>query len=275
MKSQRNCIPCIEKQLRNELPFVPSEGKEITNRLFSLLLERSIGIRTPVQISLELHDILMVSGGSADPYSELKDLSNRNALALIPVVQGYLQCSKDRLRIAAIASTAGNVIDYGAKNLFDLESMLRDTVDHGLAIDMIDGFGSDLSRSNVINIISDNSGECVMDNVLMNELLRTYPDLQIDYWVKRSPILNDITRSDALKAGILEGPRLRIVEIARDGWISDDEIESMDGVVLSKGQGNYETLTDRKGIYFALAVKCEVVASDIGVRVGDLVFFKK
>jgi uncharacterized protein with ATP-grasp and redox domains len=270
-----NCIPCIEKQLRNELPFVPNEEKDISKRSFAELLDRTIGRRAPVQISLELHEILMVHGGSADPYGELKDISNRNALALLPVVQGYLHRSMDRLRTVAIASTAGNVIDYGAKNLFDLESMLRDAVDHGMALDMIECFGSDISQSSVINIIADNSGECVMDNVLMNELLGTYPDLRIDYWVKRSPILNDITRSDALNAGIEEGPRLRIVEIARDGWISDDEIDSMEGVVLSKGQGNYEILSDRKGIYFALAVKCEVVASDIGVRVGDLVFFKK
>ncbi|NLJ59676.1 MAG: DUF89 family protein [Firmicutes bacterium] len=41
-------------------------------------------------------------------------------------------------------------------------------------------------------------------------------------------------------------------------------------VVISKGQGNYETLSDAAGrtLYFLLKVKCQAVARDIGVSIG-------
>jgi len=48
-------------------------------------------------------------------------------------------------------------------------------------------------------------------------------------------------------------------------WIRNHDL------VVSKGQGNYEDLSDIKGIYFLLMAKCPVVAEDIEVKVGDIV----
>ena len=43
-------------------------------------------------------------------------------------------------------------------------------------------------------------------------------------------------------------------------------------LVLSKGQGNYEGLNEEKYIYFLLMAKCQLIARDIGVEKGDIVF---
>ena len=43
-------------------------------------------------------------------------------------------------------------------------------------------------------------------------------------------------------------------------------------LVISKGQGNYETLSrEEKPIFFLLKAKCPVVAKDLGVKQGDTV----
>ena len=43
-------------------------------------------------------------------------------------------------------------------------------------------------------------------------------------------------------------------------------------MVLAKGQGNYESLSEERGpLFFLLKAKCPVVARDLGCEVGDIV----
>ena len=49
-------------------------------------------------------------------------------------------------------------------------------------------------------------------------------------------------------------------------WIKEYDL------VISKGQGNYEGLSEFNDIFFALIAKCPLVASDLGVNVNDIIF---
>ena len=43
-------------------------------------------------------------------------------------------------------------------------------------------------------------------------------------------------------------------------------------LVISKGQGNYESLSDvNANIYFLLIAKCPVIAGDLGVEKGNII----
>lgn len=42
-------------------------------------------------------------------------------------------------------------------------------------------------------------------------------------------------------------------------------------MVISKGQGNYEGLSEFNGVFFMLIAKCPSIASDLEVNVNDLV----
>ncbi|MBN1368385.1 MAG: DUF89 family protein, partial [Dehalococcoidales bacterium] len=43
-------------------------------------------------------------------------------------------------------------------------------------------------------------------------------------------------------------------------------------IIISKGQGNYESLEDEAGnILFLLRAKCPLIANSLGVKVGDYV----
>ncbi len=45
-------------------------------------------------------------------------------------------------------------------------------------------------------------------------------------------------------------------------------------MVISKGQGNFEALSDaRREIFFLFMAKCPVIAQDVGCRVGDVILF--
>jgi hypothetical protein len=43
-------------------------------------------------------------------------------------------------------------------------------------------------------------------------------------------------------------------------------------LIISKGQGNYETLSEEdKPMFFLFKAKCPVIAEDVGCKVGDMV----
>jgi hypothetical protein len=46
-------------------------------------------------------------------------------------------------------------------------------------------------------------------------------------------------------------------------------------LVIAKGQGNYETLSDiDKNIFFILKAKCPVIARDLGCEIGEMILRK-
>ena len=47
-------------------------------------------------------------------------------------------------------------------------------------------------------------------------------------------------------------------------------------LIISKGQGNYETLSEEdKNIFFLFKAKCRIAARDSGCELGDIVVLKK
>jgi uncharacterized protein with ATP-grasp and redox domains len=46
-------------------------------------------------------------------------------------------------------------------------------------------------------------------------------------------------------------------------------------MIIAKGQGNYETLSDvDKNMYYLLKAKCPVIAADLGCDVGQMILKK-
>ncbi len=84
---------------------------------------------------------------------------------------------------------------------------------------------------------------------------------------------------DAISSGLNSCTRLVGTGCGVPGLILDEcseeflDIFNNADIVISKGQGNYETLSEqRRSIYFLLKAKCPVIAKRIGVNVNDYVF---
>jgi len=91
-------------------------------------------------------------------------------------------------------------------------------------------------------------------------------------------VINDATIKDAKTAGLTD-----IVEVIDNGSDAPgtilescseafrDRFEDAD-LIIAKGQGNYETLSDLdKNIFFLLKAKCPVIAGDLGCEVGEMI----
>ncbi|MCK5255186.1 MAG: DUF89 family protein, partial [Deltaproteobacteria bacterium] len=120
----------------------------------------------------------------------------------------------------------------------------------------------------------DNAGEIVFDRLFIEQL----PREKVTYVVRGEPIINDVTIEDAREVDMFE-----LVDVIDNGSDAPGTILetcshefqkrfASSDLVIAKGQGNYETLSDiNKRIFFLLQVKCPVIAKDIGFEVGSFV----
>jgi hypothetical protein len=110
------------------------------------------------------------------------------------------------------------------------------------------------------------------------KLLIQKTDIDITYAVRGKPIINDATMEDARSVGITN--IVKVIDTGADfpGVVLKSCSEEFlqyyyeADMILAKGQGNYESLSEEKeNIFFLLQAKCPVIADKIGCKVGDLV----
>ena len=139
--------------------------------------------------------------------------------------------------------------------------------------EMLDQLRLAAAAANRILYIGDNAGEAVFDRLLLGQL----PKGKALYAVRGGPIMNDCTRQDAATAGI--EALVPVIDTGAD--IAGIILERCSAqfraayaradLIIAKGQGNYETLSDaRENIFFLFKVKCATVAASCGKSRGDI-----
>jgi len=247
----------------------------VLSEVAALLAELPADV-TPVEMGLNVHRIIRERTGSIDPYRRVKKESNRKALELYPRLEAYVEAADDRLRAAVVVAAIGNVIDFGANPGFDLERSVDSGLATGLTGSDLEAFAERLGEVDQVLYLGDNAGEIVFDKVLVREIASL--GARVTFAVREAPILNDATREDARAVGMdrwaevigsgIVGPGM---QLARASPEFQDRFSRAD-LIVSKGQGNYEGLSEEaRPIFFLLVAKCPVVARDLGVEVGDLV----
>jgi uncharacterized protein with ATP-grasp and redox domains len=275
MKVYLDCYPCFFQQALNVTRKITSDEELIHRVLLEVntLLPKITGDVTPPEIGREVYRIVSRLTGVKDPYREIKEKCTQQALALYPDLKKRVRSADNPLRTAIRIAIAGNVIDFGSNMPFDLEKDLPAILNQKFAIDHYDTFRVALERAEGILYIADNAGETVFDRVLIEELGKP-----VTYVVRKKPIINDATREDAIAAGID-----KVADIISSGadapgnilhLCSDDffKIYKASDFIISKGQGNYEGLSEEnRPIFFLLKAKCQVIAKHIGVEQGSII----
>lgn len=279
MKARPECLVCLLKQALNTAKVVtddPAKLAEVCRRVGALIPSLSLE-DTPARVSQPAYDMVAAVTGVRDPFLKEKRQSNREALALLPRLEALEAAAADPLDTALHLAVAGNIIDLGIGHAYDLEKDVRALLRRPFAIDASADFRAELRPGARILYLGDNAGEIVFDRVLVEELLRR--GTCVTFAVKSGPVINDATREDAETAGI--AALVPVIETGSNdigvGWdrCSDEfrrAFEAAD-IIISKGQGNFETCDGRPGnIYFLLKTKCECVAQELGVALGEIVF---
>jgi len=284
MRVTAECIPCYLQQCLKAMEqqdLSNEEKEEMLLRLFPVIagLDRAL---TPAEnSSIVMHHLVGYMGGS-DLFEAAKRESNEKALQLMGKLQKEVDGSRDPVKQAVKFSVAGNVVDLGLFDEYDLDAALKEVIRTGFARDDYDRFNELLSKARKVLIIGDNSGEIVFDR-LMVEALKS-KGIDVVYGVKGSFIINDATVKDAQQAGLDQ-----ICKVITNGnnylgtiekQCSQEFLEEFkkSDIVVSKGKANYESLegTELAGdkTFFLLKAKCPVVAGYLGVSCGAVVFVR-
>jgi len=287
MRTYLDCIPCFFRQALDAARMAGA-GEETQKKILdelSGLIPRIPLTASPPEIGRDIYGLVRKISGKEDPFEEIKQSSNKLALALYPKLKEKVNNSTDRLLTAIELAIAGNVIDYGVKNALNIEKEIKEIFaedaqiikEESRAIFDYEKFKEALKGADEILYLADNAGEVVFDKILIEELVRKRRR-QIIYVVKDSPVINDALIEDAIACGIDE--YAQIVSSGSDApgtvlrFCSPEFLKLYENseMIISKGQGNFEALSEEnKTIFFLFKVKCPVIGKDIKGNLGDVV----
>jgi uncharacterized protein with ATP-grasp and redox domains len=233
--------------------------------------------RTPPEMAQKIHRIIREACGSEDPYLDIKQRFNRLALDLLPDLEKRVESSPDPFDTAVRLALAGNIIDYGTPGTM-AEADVSRTVEESLTAP-IHGrstarMKTAVDRAGKILYLGDNAGEIVFDRLLIDQI----GPGKITFVVRGGPAINDALRADADSTGLSD--LVRVIDSGVDApgtplsLCSPEflkELQATD-LVVSKGQGNYETLSELdRPVFFLFRVKCILVSRHLDLPNGTLV----
>jgi len=283
MKTYLDCMVCFVRQALDASRLL-SDDEKIHEQVLREVLKQAATLdltQTPPVMGQKIHQTIKRVLNNNDPYYQIKQKFTAFALGLEDKLQAKIDASEDKLSAAIKLSIAGNVIDFGVKSTIDEQEILQ-TIDDALNIDFDNGhieqFKSHIKRADKILFLADNAGEIVFDKFL----LKLLPREKVTIAVKSEPIINDATMEDAQAAGLTEIARVITSGSSAPGTVlaqcSQDFLREFDSadMIISKGQGNYETLSDvDRPIWFLLKAKCNVIAEHLNVPVGSFVLLPR
>ncbi|HIP39114.1 MAG TPA: DUF89 family protein [Desulfocapsa sulfexigens] len=273
MKTAPECMACY---LRQTLQVARIRSTDVQVHLTALrrvaeLITAMDMEHTPPENSVSVYQTIAEITGCADPYLEIKQQSNEQALAILPDFKKELSAGNDPLRAALRLAIGGNIIDYGAMHSFDVNAALARCLKAPLVIDHSRELleqARNLGKGAKVLYLADNCGEIVYDSLVI-EVLATM-GLDVTVVVKSGPIINDALRADAHFCGIDKFATILENGTSCPGTPLDScsaellqAFEDAD-LIISKGQGNFETLSEAEAeIFFLLTVKCSVVGAHL------------
>lgn len=285
MRTYLDCIPCFIKTALEMARLVDANEithKEILDEVARMIPNFSLG-SSPPEMARMIHKVMERRFGNKDIYGTIKKESNRKALELYPRLKEKVSESRDKLLTAVEIAIAGNVIDYAAKNSLNIEAEIdklftNDFSHVNKTIFDYEYFKDDLMKASRILYLADNAGEILFDRVLIEE----FPEnKEVILAVRDKPVINDALIEDAIECGLNKRAKVMSSGVDAPGTVlkycSKEFIEvyKKADLIISKGQGNYEALSqERENIYFLFRAKCPVIARHAGTELGDIVLHK-
>ncbi len=275
MKTYLDCLPCFVQQALRAARIATSDEikiKQVLDEVGCMIKDTPMN-NTPAESGRGVYGKIREITGVADPYLAIKQRHIDEAKTLYPELEKMVAEADNPLLAALRLAIAGNVIDLGINRTFDLVADIKKILVQDFAVFDYVAFKKTLNTAEKVLYIGDNAGESVFDKLLIQQLGKP-----VKYAVRSQPIINDVTMKEAIASGLDTVAELidsgstapgTILRYCTPEFLKTYREADM---VISKGQGNYEGLSDEKRtIFFLLKAKCRVIARDIGVKEEDIV----
>ena len=275
MRTYLECIPCFMQQAFRTASIATSDEKKI-KEVLNVVGENIKSIpmeNTPPEMGNIIYQKIREITGVHDPYKKIKEDNIKEALSLYPELKRNIEDSDDRLLTAIRIAIAGNVIDLGVNKNFNIVDDIKQILKQDFAIFDYENFKNQLNKAKSVLYLGDNAGESVFDKLLIEELGK-----HVTYAVREIPVINDCIIDDAIASGIDKVAEVissgstapaTILDLCNDKFL---ELFKNADLIISKGQGNYEGLSQvNRSVFFMLKAKCKVIAKDLDVLEDDIV----
>lgn len=223
--------------------------------------------------------------GGSGRFREIKKQFNDLMLAEEEELTKRIECSADPLRASLFMARAGNYVDFASVKNLSGEELLNLLSNYSVSDADEEGyrlFLEDCSRAARFLLIADNCGEIVLDKLMLLQLKKRFPGMEISVLVRGGEVLNDVTAEDAVYTGLDKTAKIVSSGMAiagtEYGMLSPEAKECVDSadVILAKGQGNFESLGESSlSVYYSFLCKCDVFINYFGVPRLTGMFFKQ
>lgn len=269
MKLNTRCIACQVNRYEQRLRPLNNEQDKMKhlNHIFQLILDSHCD-DTLAYLNMQIDAYLAPIVPNNKDYKTIKQSYNQKMLALNPWFYEQIATQKDELYASLQLARAGNYIDFGAMDSLSqdkLMELLNNAFEDQLDEIVYQNFINELNHAKTLIYCLDNCGEIVVDTIAIQTIQKQFPHLKVIAMVRGNDVLNDVTMEDARQVGLNQ-----ICEVITNDYpmagIDLNHIqpqtrhilESAD-VILSKGQGNFESLCGcGLNIYYLLLCKCSL-----------------
>jgi len=258
LKVEAECASCILHRGYLEIKEAtedPSLQFKAMSALLRLLARDFNLTADPARLGTKRDRLVRRTTGNPDPYAKTKQLNNRRALELLPMVKNLISRESSmgsRFRKACLCSIVGNAMEFDIpSHTFRFEDMgeMIQRAEEDLAIDEVSGIFDAAKRSKRVLYLTDNAGEIAFDTLFVHELKKL--GVHVVVAVKGGPILNDATMKDAEYVG-MDKVADKLITTGADavGLIPEECSQEFlnffrsANLVVAKGMGYAETLTE-------------------------------
>ena len=234
-----------------------------------------------------VHSVL----GSSDPWREVRERWFGEMQEASSGMQSLVEQDHDPLGRALLLSARCNVFANEILQSKAIREDLRrlgiragDPVDSEFAHDERDLLDSGLSTARHILFLHDTAPELPADLILMEQIHRQHPDIEISSVVCEEPMLLKACLEDADRAGVVgERGAGQLIAWRSDGLglVLDEGSEPLRHIVeeadliIAKGSAHHQTLSGRRLPVFSLVrAKCPVTAAAQSCRIGELLLIR-
>ena len=269
MRLNTFCLCCQINKQASMIDSFPDEKKKLAymQNVLTRLTNLQEDDNSPSLYTEFQKHFTKIWGIAPKDYTELKKEFNQLMMDLEEELMLSIRESADPLERALIYSRIGNYIDFAALSHVkkeELLSLIEEGRQESLDKEEYRRFCEELSSARSLVYLTDNCGEIVLDKLVIRILKERFPKLDIQVIVRGFPAANDATIEDAKMCGLTE-----LVSVIGNGndvggtWLPHISKESLSliknaDVIISKGQGNFETLHGcGLNIYYLFLCKCE------------------
>lgn len=269
MRLNTFCLCCQINKQASMIDSFPDEKKKLAymQNVLTRLTNLQEDDNSPSLYTEFQKHFTKIWGIAPKDYTELKKEFNQLMMDLEEELMLSIRESADPLERALIYSRIGNYIDFAALSHVkkeELLSLIEKGRQESLDKEEYRHFCEELSSASSLVYLTDNCGEIVLDKLVIRILKERFPKLDIQVIVRGFPAANDATIEDAKMCCLTE-----FVPVIGNGndvggtWLPHISKESLSliknaDVIISKGQGNFETLHGcALNIYYLFLCKCE------------------